>query len=135
MEGFDSYLSKPSNISTDDSFFVSQYVGIIARLCRWLSLRLATRRNQHTSWKMIVTRTCCTLKSVHFTWHDSFLQLQAKISACLSRWLCIRLATCRNQHTSRNTIVALSHSTSKSAHFYWEACGLDPLHAVISTLL
>ena len=66
---------------------------------------------------MMVTWTCCTSKLAHFSWHDIFLQLRAKISACLSRWLCIRLATCRNQHTSRNTIVAQTHSTSKSAHF------------------
>ena len=135
MVGFDSYSSKSLNISTDDSFFGSQFVGIIARLCRWLCLRLATYPNQHTSRKMIVTWTCCTSKSAHLSWHDSFLQLLVKISACLFRWLCIRLATCRNQHTSRNTIVALTHSTSKSAHFYWEARGFDPLHARISTLL
>ena len=121
MVGFDSYLSKPLNISTDDSFVGSQFVRIIARLCRWLCLRLATRRNQHTSRKMVVTRTCCTSKSAHFSWHDSFVKLLAKISVCLSRWLSIRLATCRKQHTSRNTIVALTCRISKSAHFYWDA--------------
>ena len=134
MVGFDSYFSKPLNIATDDSFFGSQFVGIIARLCRWLCLRLATCRNQRTSRKMIVTWTCCTSKSAYFSWHDSFLQLLAKISAYLSRWLCIRLATCRNQHTSRNTIVALTHSTSKSAHFYWEARGFDGRHVGVRKL-
>ena len=133
MVGFDSYLSKPSNISTNESIFGSQFVGINARLWRWLCFRLVTCRNQHTSRKMILTWTCYTSKSA--SWHGSFLQLLAKISACFSRWLCIRLATCRNQHTSPNTIVALTHSTTKSAHFYWEACGIDPLHARISTLL
>ena len=117
MVGFDSYLLKLSNISTDDSFFGSQFVIITARLCRWLCLRLATCRNQHTSRKMLVTCTCCTSKSAHFSWYDNFLQLLAKISACLSRWVCIRLATCRNQHTSIEKPVALTRWTLELAHF------------------
>ena len=117
MVGIDSYLLKPSNISTDDSFFGSQFVRIIARLCRWLCLRLATCRNQHTSRKMVVTWTYCTSKSAHFSWHDSFLQLLAKLSTCLSRWLCIRLARCWNQHTSIEKPVALTRCTLESAYF------------------
>ena len=117
MVGFDSYLSKPLNISTDDSFVGSEFVRIIARLCRWLCLRLATCRNQHTSRKMVVTWTCCTSKSAHFSWHDSFVKLLAKISVCLSRWLCIRLATCRNQQASIAKPVALTSCALESAHF------------------
>ena len=65
---------------------------------------------------MVVTWTCCTSKSADFSWHDSLLQLLAKISACLSRWLWIRLATCQNQQTSIEKPVALTRCTLESAH-------------------
>ena len=69
----------------------------------------------------ILFSTSCKLKSPHFFEHDKPRQSLFKISSFLFGWLCIRLATCRKQHTSRNTIVALTCRISKSAHFYWDA--------------
>ena len=70
---------------------------------------------------MTLSSTCCISNTAHFFWHDRHRQLLIQITARLYRWLCLRLATCPNQHTSRKTIVTLTCSKSKSAHFYWDA--------------